>query len=797
MNDLRYAIRQLRKNPVFALVAVATLGLGIGMNVAIFSVARTALRPALPFEDADELVRIYQVPETGAPDISPRSPAFILLRDNADAFESVAGFRFTDFTLTTPEGPERVVGGVVTPGWLRTLGILPSSGRDFTPDEEAAGRASQVALISQALARGRFGSSEEAVGATLRLNGTPHDIVGVLPNGFTYPYDAQVWVPFRPERGAQDGSWALNIQGRLRPGQSLPVAQQQLLALSQRLGGSTPGLNNMTLVARPLEQTLIDQEGRTVIALLAAVGLLLLIACANLANLLLGRALSRETEFAVRSSLGASRRRLLRQSMVESLVLGVVGCATGIVLAWVGVGLLSPLVPERLGTLGATAAVDLTTLGFAAGLALLTALGLGLVPALRASSARPANAMRQGRGAAVSTRARSLGRAFVIAELTVTLMLLTGVGLMLRDLQRLQTVELGYEPAGLLLFNVALDREPYLSAEARTQFVDRLEAELAGTPGIESASLTTMFPRHRGNSLAEVEEEGRDSGQAGVPINHRLITPTFLASIGAPVLRGRGLNDSDVEGAPQVALVSASLARSLWPDDDPIGKRLRDRRAGNGEWVTVVGTVADVLQADDIEHTWYLPYAQHAGLRAAGQATFVTRGRSGGSTPSLALVREALNRVDAEIPPFEVVTATTLNYESLSRERMGTRLGGVFAVFGLLLATLGVYGSISYSVHRRMREFGVRMALGSDRGRILSHVLGEVGRLLAIGVGLGLVGSFAVARLLAAVLSEIGGFDIIAFGVAGGLLSLTALAAGAIPAVRAARIDPVQALGAE
>lgn len=797
MNDLRYAFRQLRKNPLFALVAVATLGLGIGMNAAIFSVARTALKPSLPFEDADRLVRIYQVPESGSPDISPRSPAFVLVNDNADVFESVAGFRFTDFTLTTAEGPERVVGGVVTPGWLETLGILPAFGRDFTPDEEAAGQASQVLLISHSLALNRFGTPASAVGSTLRLNGTPHSVVGVLPEGFTYPYGAQVWVPFRPDRAAAGGSWALNIQGRLHQGQSLGAAAQQLRGLSDQMGDVTPGLAGMTLVARPLEQTLIEQEGRTVVALLAAVGLLLLVACANLANLLLGRALARETEFALRSSLGASRRRLLQQSLVESLVLGAAGCLAGVVLAWVGVGVLSPLVPERLGTLGATAGMDLLTFGFATGLSLLTAVLLGLVPALRASGARPAGAMRQGRGGAVSGRARSLGRGFVIAELTVTLMLLTGVGLMVRDLQRLQAVELGYQPDGLLLFNVALDREPYLSAETRTQFTDRLIAEMESTPGITSASMTTMFPRNRGNSIAEVEEEGRDSGRPGVTINDRLVTPGFLNGIGAPVLRGRGLADTDVAGGPLVAVVSASLAEALWPGEDPIGHRLRNRRVGDDAWITVVGTVGDVLQADDIEHTWYLPYAQHAARRGAGMATFVVAGQGDAGPPSLALIRGALARVDAEVPPFEAVTATTLNYEGLTRERLGTRLGSLFAVFGLLLATLGVYGSISYSVQRRMREFGVRMALGSDRRRILAYVLGDVGRLLAIGIGLGLVGSFAIARLVGAVLSEIGGFDPLAFGVAGGLLSLTALAAGAIPAYRAARVDPVRALRAE
>jgi predicted permease len=797
MNDFRYAFRQLRKNPLFAAVAVATLGLGIGMNAAIFSVARTALRPALPFDEADRLVRIYQIPESGAPNLSPQNPVFMLVRDNADAFDRIAGFRFTDFTLTTPDGPERVIGGVISAGWLETLGIRPALGRDFTPDEENAGRAAQVALVSQTLAQRRFGTPEAAVGSTLRLNGTPHDIVGVLPEGFTYPYDAEIWVPFRPEVSS-GGSWALNIQARLAPGQTLAAATQQLRGLSDRMAGITPGLGDgMTIIARPLRETLVDEEGRTVVALLAAVGLLLLVACANLANLLLGRALARETEFAVRSSLGASKRRLIRQSLVESIVLGVAGCLAGVGLAGLGIGILGPLVPERLGTVGATASIDAVTLAFAIGLSLLTALGLGMVPALRASGTRPATAMRRGRGSAGTARARSLGRTFVVAELTVTLMLLTGVGLMVRDLQRLQGVEMGYAPEGLLLFNVALDRDPYTDAKTRTRFVEQLVGELDATPGISAASMTTMFPRHRGNTLAEIEEEGRDPSLPSVTVNHRLVTPGFLSSIGARVVQGRDLTTTDRDGAVPVAVVSASLARTLWPNEDPIGQRLRNRRASEeAPWVTVVGVANDVLQADDLEHTWYLPYAQGAAERGAGLATFVAAGQAG-NPPSLAVVREALSRVDRETPAFEAITATTLNYESLTRERLGTRLGSLFGAFGLLLATLGVYGSISYAVHRRVREFGVRMALGSDRRGILSVVLADVGKLVAIGLGLGLAGSLVLARLSASVLSEIGGFDPAAFAVASFVLAATALAAGAIPAYRAAQIDPVRALRAE
>lgn len=799
MNDLRYALRQLVRNPLFAVVAIATLGLGIGMNTAIFSAAKTSLRPELPFDDPDRLVRLYQVPESGSPDISPRAPAFLLVRDNVEAFESVAGFRFTDFTLTTPEGPERLIGGVITPGWLSTLGVRPSFGRGLSPDEEAVGRGGQVALISHALARGEFGSPAGAVGRTLRLNGIPHDVVGVLPEGFAYPYDAQVWVPFRPESENQGSIWALNIQARLSETASLGTAEQELRILSERMAGIIPELTpGMTLVARPLRQTLVDEEGRTVTALLAAVGFLLLVACGNLANLLLSRALAREGEFAVRSSLGASRARLVRQSLVESLVLGVAGCLAGAALARLGVRFIEPLIPSRLFTLGVAAGIDLPTLGFAVTLSLLTALILGLVPALRASATHPATAMRRGRRSAGGRRTRSVGRSFVVAELALTLMLLTGVALMARDLQRLQSLELGYDPADLLLFSLAITEAPYETGESRVRFVERLIDELSATPGVEAVGVTSMFPRHRGNNVAEVEGDGHEVGRPGLTVNNRYVVPGFLQALGVPLLRGRRLTPADRAGGPPVALISASLAEALWPGEDPLGRTIRDRRVGDqGNWHSVVGVVGDVRQADDIRHTWYLPYAQHAGERPAAQIAVVARGPSGIGPPPLRAIRRALRSIDAELPLFEAVTAETLNYEALARERHGTRLGGLFAVFGLLLATLGMYGAISYSVNRRVREFGIRMALGSDGRRILQSVLREVGLLLVLGGALGLAGSLSLARLLGATLSEIGPFDPVAFSVAGLCLSLAALAAGAIPAWRAARVDPVRALRAE
>ncbi len=785
---------------MFSIVAIATLGLGIGVNTAIFSAAKHALRPDLPFTDSDRLVRIYQVPEPGGPTISPRTPVFLSVRDASDAFESVAASRFTDLTLMTPDGPERVIGNVVTPGWLGTLGVQPIVGRGFTPEEEAVGLGSRAAVISHSMWQRRFGGDAGVAGSVLRLNGDPYTVVGVLPPGFNYPYNAEVWLPFRPEDDSGEAFWALNMKARLSPSATLAGAREELRNLSAEIGGQLPGFSvGMTLHAVPIRETLVGEEGRTVSALTAAVGFLLLVVCANLANLLLSRALTREPEFALRSSLGASRGRLLRQALVESLALGVAGGAAGIAIAYLGIDLLRPLLPDTLFTLGAGIALDAPVLLFAIGISVTTGLVLGVVPALRLSSASPIGLLRSGAQSVAGPRKRKLADTLVVAELAVTLMLLTGVGLMVRDFQRQQSRDLGYDQEGLMVFSVSLDREPYLDGARRVQFTQQLIAELTAAPEISAAGGTTMFPRHRGNMLARLMPEGSTQAPENLPtVNHRVVVSGYLQGLEARLLSGRWIENTDRDGTTPVALVNASLARRFWPTEDPLGKRLRNQRAGDeAPWHTVVGLIDEIREADDIAETWYVPYAQNADGRSAAQLTFAVRGARAGAIPSIGTIRDALRRVDPELPVFEATTVDMLNFESLGRERYGAMLGSAFGAFGLLLAALGIYGSVSYTVATRMREFGLRMALGSDRRMILNDVLGQVGRWLAIGCGLGFVGALGVARVLGANLSEIGAFDPMAFAAAVALLTGSAVAAGALPAWRATRADPMKALRAD
>ncbi len=799
MTDLRYAIRQLAKNPAFSFIAILTLGLGIGVNVAIFSAAEQTFRPDIPFADPDRLVRVYQIPESGSPNLSPRVPVFLQVRDQTDVFESVAASRFTDLTLTTDQGPQRVVGNAVTPGWLATVGIQPVIGRAFSAEEEAIGAGSRVVVVAYSTWQGRFGSGDDILGRIIRLNGEPHTVVGVMPRGFTYPYEAEFWMPFRPEDDAGESFWALNFKARLRSDATLAMARDELRRLSEQIGGQVSGLTaGMTIMPIPVREVLIDNQAGTVTILTIAVGFLLLVVCANLANLLLSRALTRDTEFALRSSLGASRRRLLGQSLTESAVLGVAGGAAGVVIALMSLSLLGPLVPSRLVTIGAELSLNGPALGFAIALSIATGFLVGVVPALRLSSTSPSATLRLG-ARTVSRGRRGFGGTLVVIELAVTLVLLTGVGLMVRDLQRRQSFDLGYEQQSLAVFSVALDREPYRRGEQRVQFVERIVDELQASPTIASAGATTMFPRHRGNVLSQVEADGQvlDANADGLTVNSRFVTPTYLRGLGVSLMQGRWLNGLDREGSEPVVVVNQSLAERLWPNLDPVGQRVRDRRAGEAPWHTVVGVVRDVRESDEISYSWYRPYAQNAEGRGASQLTLWARASFGTGAPTIRTIRDALDRIDGELPIFEATTAQMLNGDALARERQGALLGTAFALFGLILAALGVYGSISYSVSGRMREFGIRMALGSDRQRIFRQVLSGVGIMVAVGGVVGLVGAIAIARVIGSQLVETGPFDPVAFTVAIGLLGIAGFTAGAFPAWRATRVDPAEALRAD
>ncbi len=795
LQDIHFTLRQLARRPGFTAVAILTLAMGIGANTAIFSAARAALFEPLPFAHEDRLVRIYVTPEAGGPLISLRPEVFLAVQERARAFDRLVAQRFTAYALATDAGPERIVGIGVSEGWGETLGVSPALGRLFSPEEEALGEDSGVMLLSHGAWQRRFGGERSVIGQVLRLDGRPHTVVGVMPPGFNYPYDAELWVPMQV-RGSQRGVWSFNAPARLAPGWTVAEAREDLRAVAAAAAAQVRDLRpGTTLTAVPIRETLVRDEGRVLVALLAAVGFLLLIVCANLANLLLARALGREREFALRAAVGASRTRLLRQVLVEGVVLAALGGAAGLAVAYYGSALVDPLLPRRLSYVDASAGLDASVLAFATLVSIVSGMLFGLVPALRLSHDRPYATLQSGARSIGSQSSRRLERALVIGELALALTLMSGIGLMLRDFQRLQSAELGYEPAGLTTFTVSLSRESYPTPDSRVAFAAAALNELARIPGLEVAGATTMFPSSRSGAMAEVGVEGREAAPGErLLVNDRLVTPGFLEALGVPLLRGRRITEQDRAGVAPAVVISAALGRRLWPGEDPIGKRVRNVRAGaDAPWMTVVGVVGDVKEFYDVNVAWYRSYAQHAASRSAGRAVFALRTATG-AAPTPAAVREAMGAVDSGLPVFDMIGASDLYAGSFRRQRQAALLGSVFAAFALALAAIGVYGSISYGVNRRTREIGVRMALGSDRWSILRGIAGEGGRLVAAGMVIGLVGALILARFMASALTEIGPFDVATFAGSALVLGAAGLAAAFVPAFRATRIDPVEAL---
>lgn len=795
MSELRYSFRQLAKRPVYTLVAVLILGLSIGANTALFSVAGVTVFQSLPFGHAERLVRIYKIPQSGRPRISPRSGVFRLVKE-AQSFQNVVAQRYTTFTLETDNGPERVVGDAVTAGWTATLEVHPILGRTFSPQETARGENAGVVVLSYATWQNRFGGDPAALTRSIRLNGRALRIIGIMPPNFQYPYGAELWVPLNVE-GRQTGPWAFNIQARLAAGVTLAQAREELRALTSRALVEVPGFpRNQLLTPVPTKEVLLRDSAGTIFALLAAAGFLLLIVCVNLANLMFARALGRGREFAIRLSLGAPRRRLVWQLLGESLTLALLGAVVGVALANLTTGWMAALVPGRLDDFHVMVRIQPSALLFTIAIAVASAVAFGLAPALHLSSRNPSQALSPGGTRSTGDlRMRRLMQGLIVGELGLALMLLSGAGLMLRELQARESVPVGYAPQGLLNFSASLAHAPYDEPTARIEFVKHAVTALEALPGIASAGAISIFPSHRGNALASLDVEGREKVEGErLLVNHRLISPGFLKTLQVPLLQGRWLRESDRSDTRPVVLVSRTLARQLWADGRAVGHRIRNARSGaDGPWMTVVGVVGDVRESGDAEGTWYLPYAQHPASSDASSVVFTVRGSSG-HIPDLKLIRAALARIDPKLPVFDAVSAAALLGEALEQSRQAAWLAGFIGAFGLFLAVLGLYGSISHAVTHRTREIGIRMAMGADPRRVLRTILAQGVRLVLLGSLLGLGGSLVLTRLLSGTAVHVDSFDPITFCVSVFTLGLTSLLAVSVPARRAAHIDPLEAL---
>ena len=814
--DLRYGLRTLRARPGFALVAVLTLALGIGANTAIFSAVNALLLRPLPVADEDRLVFGLALRE-GFDPFGTSFLEYALYRDESKSFVSSGLGAPRQFNALGWGDPERLRGSAVMSDYLTTVGVKPVLGRLFVPQDDRPGGPG-VALIGHDLWQKRFGGDRDVIGHTLNLEGRSYTVVGVMPPGFDMPYEAEIWVPMQVSiESLPIGQRAANgneFVGRLKPGVSLAQADAELKALARRLEREYPqirrGWSYGLVTVRQL--LLADLGGRTRLSLLmlvAAVGCLLLICCANVASLLLARGISREGEIAIRLSLGARRGRLVRQLFTESLLLAVIGGAAGVLLAfWMEPVLLAlnPIRAVGLGPYLTDFRIDGRVLLFSLAVTLLTGTIFGLAPALKAArpgDSLPALKRREQRAGGGSAGRRGLG-VLVASEIAVAVTLLVGGGLMVQSFRRLQSVDLGFRPENRLMVDLPLSAAKYPDRDDEVRLMHQVLERVRAVPAVVSAGMTTDVPLALLSLDSVFEVEGRPRvNPADVPITaHRLVTPGYLETLGVTLVRGRFLEEQDRADSPPVVVVSEELVRQAWAGEDPLGRRIRRVRTGQtGPWMTVVGVVSDVKE-DRFNFridrpVWYMPYAQSTfPLPVSLPLSLVVR-TTGNPVAAAPAIREAVHAIDPDLPVAGMMPMQEFLVGVLITERFSAVLMATLAGLGLLLAALGLYGVMAYSVGLRTGEIGLRMALGARPRDVLRLVIVQGLTLVLAGLAVGVGGALALTRLLAGTLYQVSPADPKTFVVVAIVLSGVALLACWLPARRAARVNPMVALRCE
>lgn len=801
--DLRRILRALRHTPGFTAVVVATFALAIGANTAIFSVIDAALLRPLPFPEPDRLVAVWERTNLFGLHYSP--PAFANYADWRAQSRSFAelGLHESGTLLLTGDGEaEELAGGVVTSGLFRALQVQPALGRLWTEGEDRPGCARTV-VLSHALWQRRYAADPQIVGRSLRLANETYTVLGVMPAGFAIPGQTDaLWVPFGclyGEAAWQDrGRHNFFVAGRLAPGVSLARANADLEAIAARLQREYPKTNtDLGAFAAPLAEHTTGKLRPLYLVLGAAAGLLLFTACANLANLLLARALGRRQETAVRIALGAGRRHLLRCSLLESGTLGLLGGAGGLVVALWSQELLRPLVPAGLVTLNPPA-LDWRVLGFAAAATLFTIVVVGCAPLWQLTRTAHAADLRQGDArTGPGLPARRFQAALVVVQLALSLTLVVGAGLLVRTFAQLRQADLGFRTEHVVAARIsgnALWRH-YGQRAARSAFYREMLGRVEALPGVVAAGFTNGVPLLQKGNMAQFIPERPTAAApaaAALTVNRRVISPGYFPALGVPLQRGRALAATDTEGRPLVAVVNVALARQLWPDlADPVGQRLRN---GDGPWATVVGVVGDMRQKGvDVPAAPEIYFS----CEQLGEPAVLLVVRTAGDPAALApLLRRELAALNPALPIVQCETLDAVVDRELSGRRFQTQLLGLFAGLALLVAALGLYGVVAYAMARRTREFGIRAALGATPRDILAHVLGRQLRLLLPGLGLGLVVAWSLTQAMAGLLYGVAPHDPATFALATIVLLACGLLAGWLPTCRATRVDPVVALRA-
>ena len=801
LNDLRYAARMMGKNPGFTLIAVITLALGIGANTAIFTVVNAVLLRPLGFHDPSRLVIVAE--KSPYPTITTSYENYVDWRAQSQSFESMEGTRGATIALTGAGDPERLNSRYATAGLFPLLGVDAVVGRTFRAEEDAAGGA-PVVLLSYGLWQRRFGGAADAVGKSITLDSRPYTIVGVLPKGFELLQPADVFLPFTPwaKTLPDDRNWHPGIYAvaRLKPGVTREQARTEMVGITKRLENQYPEYNTgISAEVVGLQDRLVQNVRPALLLLLGAVSFVLLIACVNVANLLLARAASRGREIAIRTSMGASRWRIVRGLLTESVLIAVTGGALGLLVASAALG---PLLHMAEGSVPQIFSVglDRSVLLFTLVVSVLTGLVFGIVPALRTGKIDLRETLNEGSRGSTTGRGhhRILG-ALVATEIAVALLLLIGSGLLLRSFSRLQEVSPGFQPDHLLVADLPLSQNAYAKPELRYEFFDRLVERAKTLPGVKSAGAASFLPVSGGGSLIQFNIEGRPpkTPHDYVAAGYRTVTPQYMETMGVPLLQGRNIAAGDVEKAPAVVVINASMARTYFPGENPLGKRMQIGATPDKDvpYMEIVGVVGDVLQGldTDAKAEMYLPYRQADTVLPVFQLSVVLR-TSGDPRLQTAALRSAVREIDPNQPVVKIRTMEENMATSVTEPRFRTWLIGIFAALALVLAAVGIYGVMSYSVNQRTNEMGIRVTLGAQPNDVFRIVVGEGLRLALIGVGVGLIGALAATRVLRTFLYGVSAIDPVTFAVTAALLILVAVAACYFPARRATRVDPMVAL---
>jgi putative ABC transport system permease protein len=794
VRDARYAVRQLVKAPAFTIVAVATLALGIGATTAIFSVVNGVLLQPLPYPESGRLVRVHEiVPQYGLFSVAPAN--FFDWRQQNRVFERIAAYSPSSATLLRDEGPERIQGVLVSWDLFQTLGAAPARGSSFTADQDKPG-ASDVVVISDGLWRQEFGADPTIVGRALNLNGVPVTVVGVMPPGFYFPSrTAQFWRPIalNPANATRGGHF-LGVVARMKPDVTVQQADTEMKGLAERLAREYPDQSAGESARVVLMQDQIVGAIRpALLTLFAAVGLVVLIACANVANLLLVRAAAREKEIAIRAALGANRRRIFAQVLAESLVLAIAGGVLGLGIAYIGLPAILTLSANSIPR-AADVAIDRQVLLFAAAASIATGVLFGLVPAWQSARGGIGAVLKEGGRSSTAGGARWIRSGLLVVEVALSIILLTGAALLLRSFDRLTNVAPGFDPDRALAFRVSLPQKQY-NEEAQVNFYDALIDKLEAQPGVRSAGLVQTLPM-QGDYVLTFDIRGRAPAlpNQGPSANYRAVSPGYFAALGVPVLKGRDFARSDRSSGRSVAIVDQAFVDKYFPNEDPIGQGVH---MGNGhkEFFEIVGVVGDIHYAglDAVPApTMYAPIAQDPF-----STIWVVQRTDGDPSGLAAGTRQAIRQLDPLLPTYSMMPLTQVISESVAQRRFSMLLLGLFAVIALFLAAVGLYGVVAYSVQQRTREIGLRMAIGASPGDVLKLIVGGAMKLALVGVVLGLAGAAIFARLAQTLLFEVAPSDPASYLATAAVLFGVAMIACYAPTRRAMRVDPTAALQAE